>query len=94
MQKNDPEIFETYRELMCHFHICMDAHNTRGNANGMKVWANYLFPILDCAPEDNQFPIPKEDIRQKMVSSAHEDVILEKDDGMYEKGDKFKSFHY
>jgi len=28
-----------------------------------------------------------------MVSIAHEDVILEEDDGIYEKSDKFKSFH-
>ena len=27
------------------------------------------------------------------MSSAHEDVISEEDDGIYEKGDKFKSFH-
>ena len=29
-----------------------------------------------------------------MVSSAHEDVILEEEDEIYEKGDRFKSFHY
>ena len=29
-----------------------------------------------------------------MISSAHEDVILEEDDGICDKGDKFKSFHH
>ena len=28
-----------------------------------------------------------------MVSSAHENVVLEEDNKIYEKGDKFKSFH-
>ena len=28
-----------------------------------------------------------------MISNAHEDVILEEDDDINEKGDKFKSFH-
>jgi len=58
IEKDDPKMFETYRELMCHIYICMDVHNARGNANGIKVWADYLFPILDGAPKDVQFPIP------------------------------------
>ena len=78
---------------MCHFYICMDIHNTCGNANGIKVWADYFFPVLDGAPEDVQFPILDDEIHQKMVSSAHEDVVLEEDGTIYEKGDKFKSFH-
>jgi len=44
--------------------------------------------------EDVQFPMPEEDIRQKIISSDHEDIILEEDDEIYEKGDRFKSFHH
>ena len=62
--------------------------------NGIKGWADYLFPILDVAPEDVQFLISEEDIRHKMIFSAHEDIILEEDDGIYKKGDKFKSSHH
>ena len=51
MEKDDPEMFETYQKLMCYFYICMDVHNTRRNANGIKVWADYLFPVLDYAPK-------------------------------------------
>jgi len=72
----------------------MDVHNAWGNANGMKAWADYLFPILDDALEEVQFPISDDVIIQMMVSSGHEDVILDEDDGIYEKGDKFKSFHH
>jgi len=93
MQKDDLRMFKIYLKLMCHFYIYMDVHNTRGNANRIKVWADYLFPVLDGAPEYVQFPISDDDIHQKMVSSAHEDVVLEEDDGIYEKGDKFKSLH-
>ena len=94
MEKDDPEIFKTYRKLMCHFYICMDIHNAHGNANEIKGWADYLFPILDGAPEDVQFPISKENIRQQMISNAHKDVISEENDRISKKGDKFKSFHY
>ena len=58
MEKDEPEMFETYQELMCHFFICMNVHNSRGNVNGIKVWANYLFLILDDASEEVQFPLP------------------------------------
>ena len=51
MEKDDPEMFETYREWMCHFYICMDIHNTRWNANEIKVCADYLFSIFDDAPK-------------------------------------------
>jgi len=93
MEKDNPGMFETYQELMCNFYICMDVHNTRENTNRIKVWADYLFPVLDGVLEDVQFLISDDDIHQKIVSSAHEDVILEEDDRIFEKGDKFKSFH-
>jgi len=61
--------------------------------NRLKVWADYLFLILKDAPEENQFPVAEEDIAQVMASNEHGDVALEEDDKIYEKGDKFKSFH-
>ena len=78
---------------MSHFYIYMDVHNARGNANEIKVWVDYLFSILGDASEEVQFPISDVDINWKMTSSGHEDIVLEKDDNIYEKGDRFKSFH-
>jgi len=60
----------------------------------VKVWADYLFHILNGVPEEVQFPISDDDIIWMMVSSGHKDVILDEDDGIYEKSDKFKSFHH
>ena len=51
LEKDRLALFETYRELICHFYICLDIHNTRGIVNKMKVWVDYLFPILDDAPK-------------------------------------------
>ena len=65
-EKDNPEMFKTYQEL-CHFYICMDVHDTHGNVNRIKVWADYLFPVLDGALENVQLPIPDDDINQKMV---------------------------
>jgi len=56
--------------------------------------ANYLFPTLDDAPEEIQVLLVGEHIAAMMLSSRHDDVVLEEDDGIYEKGNKFKSFHH
>ena len=62
--------------------------------NVMKVWAYYPFPILDDASEEVQFSISDKDIIRVRAASGHGDVILEEDNDIYEKGDKFKSFHH
>jgi len=77
---------------MCHYHICLDVHNIRENVNGLKSWADYLFSSLEGAPEEIQTPVADVDIEAMMVVNGHGDVILKDDDGIYEKGDKFKSF--
>ena len=57
LEKDHLALFETYRELMCHFYVCLDIHNARGIANRMKVWADYLFLVLDDALKEVQFSI-------------------------------------
>jgi len=53
--------------------------------NGMKVSVDYLFPVMDDALEEVQFPISDDDIIRMMVSSGYKDVVLDEDDGIYEK---------
>ena len=87
-------MFETYRELMCHFYICLDVHGGyKGSSNSLKCWADYLFPTLKEALEEARFGVVEEDILRMMREHDHRDVVLEEDDGIYEKGDTLKSFH-
>jgi len=60
----------------------------------LKIWPDYLFLTLESAPDEIQFLVAKKDIARMMASSGHEDVVLDKDDKIYEKGDKFKIFHH
>jgi len=94
IETDNSEMFEMYRELIRHFYICMDVHSAQGNVNGMKVLVDYLFPVLDDAPKEVQFPVSDDDIIRMMLSSEHENVVLDEDDGIYKKGNKFKSFHH
>ena len=72
----------------------IDVHNIRGNVNGLKSWADYLFPNLDSALEKRRTPIANADIEARMVASEPGDVVLEEGDRVYEKGDSFKSYHH
>jgi len=95
LEKQEPALFKTYRELMCHFYICLDVHEDfKGNSNNLKSWAYYLFLTLEKAPKEARFRVVEEDILWMMKKHDHEDILLEEDDGIHEKGDTFKSFHH
>ena len=50
--KQEPTLFETYRELMCHLYICFSMHGGhKGVLCSLKSWENYLFPDLEVTPE-------------------------------------------
>jgi len=95
LEKQESALFETYKELMCHFYIYLDLHGGyKGSSNSLKSWADYLFPTLEEAPEEARFTVVEEDILRMMREHDHGDVVLEEDDGIYEKGDTLKSFHH
>ena len=95
LEKQKPDLFENYSELMCHFCICLDVHGGfKGNSNRLKSWADYLFTTLEKAPKEARFGVVVEDILRIMKKHDHRDILLKEDEGVYEKGDTFKSFHH
>ena len=94
LEKHESALFKAYKELMCHFYICLDVHDGyKGSSNNLKSWADYLFPTLEKAPEEAQFRVIEEDILRMLREHDHRDVVLEEDDGIYKKGDTLKIFH-
>ena len=43
LKKGSPEVYETYWEVMCHFHICGQVTAWRSGGIKQLSWANYLF---------------------------------------------------
>jgi len=43
LKKSDPLVYETYWEVMCHFHICGQVIEWRSGGVKQMSWANYLF---------------------------------------------------
>jgi len=77
---------------MCHFYICSGIHgNHKGVSSSLKSWGDYLFPNLENTPEEAQCGVADEDIFRKMKEHAQGDIVLEEDDGIYEKGDILRS---
>jgi len=63
LEKKEPTLFETYRELMCHFYICLDVHGGyKESSNSLKSWVDYLFLTLEEAPEEARFRVVEKDI--------------------------------
>ena len=84
LEKKEPALYKTYRELMCHFYICLELHSGREATISMKTWVDYLFPSLDGPIESLQTLVEDKQITKAIKASNHEDVILEEGDGDYE----------
>ena len=87
-------LYKTYLELMCHFQICLDLSDNRNNVNGLKTWADYLFPHLDSSHEEIGFVAIDEEVKIQMKDSRYRDFILKEDIRPYEPGELFKSYHH
>jgi len=53
-----------------------------------------LFPNLKDAPKAAHCGVADEDIFRRMQEHSQGDMVLEEDDGIYEKGDILRSFHH
>ena len=45
--EEEPTLYETYGELICHYYICLGLHPSCENVISLKPWVEYLFPIVD-----------------------------------------------
>ena len=77
LEKNEPTLYETYWELICHYYICLYLHPSHGNLISLKSWTGYLFPKVDGPVEDLQAPVVEKKIAKVMKAGNHENVIME-----------------
>jgi len=70
LEKQEPTMFETYRELKCHFYICSDMHGNYKEGSNSKSWGDYLFANLENAPEEAHCGVADDDIFQRMRQHA------------------------
>ena len=86
LEKQESVLFETYRELMCHLHICSSIHGgSKGTSCSLKSWGNYLFPNMRNTPEAAHCGVADGDIFERMQMHLQRDLVITEDDGPYEK---------
>ena len=79
---------------MCHFYICLNLYPSHGNVNILKTWVEYLSLSWTGLLKISTLWWGDKRIAKAMKAGGHEDVVLEEEDGEYERGHIFLSFHY
>jgi hypothetical protein len=95
IRRDGAELYETYWELLCHFHICL--HLTGARSGGVKqaCWANYLFPGV----EDKRSPIGRlkvatNDEIEERISQTVGFYTTESAEDAFKADTTFESFHH
>ena len=72
LKKSDPLVYETYWEVLCHFHICGQVTGWRSRGVKQMSWANYMFPgESKIDPMTRLSPSTDEEIIERISASAH-----------------------
>ena len=94
LKKSDPLAYETYWEVLCHFHICGQVTGWRSGGVKQMSWVNYLFlgvnktdPMTRLAPRTDEEIIERIDAStSSYTTESYEDTF--KPDAIFE------IFHY
>ena len=82
-------MYEMYRELICHFYICLDLYPSHENWN---LELN-TYSVVNGPLKNLQTLVEDKRSAKAMKAGWHEDVVLEEDDGECEREDTSLSFH-
>ena len=94
LKKSNPLMYETYWEVLCHFHICRQL--TRWRSGGIKQisWATYLFPGVNKAtPMSRLAPSADEEIFER-ISASISFYTTESNEDTFKPYRVFESFHH
>jgi len=93
LKKSDPLVYETYWEVLCHFHICGQVTGWRSGGVKKMSCANYLFlgvnkadPMTRLAPSINEEII-------KRISVCTSSYITESNEDTFKLDTVFERFH-
>ena len=72
LKKEDPQVYETYWEVLCHFHIYDQTSSWRNRGVKQMSWASYLFNGINekDSPVTSLTPGTDEEIAERIDASA------------------------
>jgi len=94
LKKSDPLVYETYWEVICHFHICGQVTEWRSGGVKQMSWANYLFPRVNKTdPMTWLAPSTNEEIIER-ISASTSSYTIESNEDTFKLDMIFESFHH
>jgi len=94
LKKSDPLVYETYWEVLCHFHICGQVTGWRSGGVKQISWANYIFPEVNKTdPMTRLAPSTDEEIIER-ISASTSSYTTESNENTFKSYTIFESFHY
>jgi len=95
LKKDEPQVYETYWEVLFHFHICGQTTGWRNRGVKQISWTSYLFNDLNDknVPVIRLAPSTDEEIRKKISASASSYTIESNEDTL-KLDTVFESFHH
>ena len=95
LKKDDPLVYETYWEVLCHFDICAQKIEWRSGGVKQMAWASYLFYGLNdkSGPVIRLAPSTDEKI-EEMINTSTSSYTTESNGDTFKSDVVFESFHH
>jgi len=95
LKKDDPQVYETYWEVLCHFHICGQTTSWRSRGVNQMSWASYFFNDINDKynPVTRLAPSTEEEIAER-ISASTSSYITESNEDTFKLDTVFESFHH
>ena len=95
LRKEDPQMYETYWKVLCHFHICGQISTWRNMGVKQMSWASYLFngvnekdnPVTSLAPCTDEK-------NAKRINTSTSSYTTELNEDTFKPNTIFESFHH
>ena len=94
LKKRDHLVYETYWEVLCHFHICGQVTGWRSRGVKCMSWVNYLFTgVNKTDPTTRLAPNTDEEIIER-ISAFTNSYTIESNEDTFKLDTIFESFHH
>jgi len=95
LKKEDPQVYETYWEVLYHFHICGQISSWRNRGVKQMPWASYLFNGINekDSPVTSLAPCTDEKIAERIDASVSS-YTTESNEDTFRPDTVFESFHH
>jgi len=95
LKKEDPQVYETYWEMLCHFHICGQISIWRNRGVKQMSCASYLFKDINEKSNSvtSLVPYTDEEIAER-INASISSYMTESNEDTFKPDTAFESFHY